>query len=246
MCWWHPSAAPIWPAPEASGGGEPAWSAASSQLGSKHCSYDDVHSSESSVQKRFGLTRQCHRLGAALLGLGICVSSPAALAGENLVFVSGAFRRSIPVADLEHLATTGEARGLLADVLKFSKQKPEEAAKLLNQSMTVPVVLVSRLLNTSIGEAILARAAQIIYPLNAETVGVQAMRSALVLGAAEDSGKLSPIGFLKAYPTNEIEVSIPALLGLMSKASSVTDLVRFFSESPLDGLRGDVGAKPGS
>jgi hypothetical protein len=199
------------------------------------------------VQKRSGRQpRQCHRLGAALLGLGLWASSPAALAGENLVFVSGAFRRSIPVADLEHLATTGEARGLLADVLKFSKQKPEEAAKLLNQSMTVPVVLVSRLLNTSIGEAILARAAQIIYPLNAETVGVQAMRSALVLGAAEDSGKLSPIGFLKAYPTNEIEVSIPALLGLMSKASSVTDLVRFFSESPLDGLRGDVGAKPGS
>ncbi|MEB3263978.1 MAG: alpha/beta hydrolase [Synechococcus sp.] len=183
------------------------------------------------------------RLVAALLSLGLCSASPAALAGENLVFVSGAFRRSIPVADLEHLATTGEARGLLSDVLRFSKQKPEEAAKLLNQSITVPVVLVSRLLNTRIGEAILARVARIVYPLNAETVGVQAMRSALVLSAANDDGKISPVGFLKAYPTREIELSIPALLSLMSKASSVTDLVRFFSESPLDGLRGDEASQ---
>ena len=34
-------------------------------------------------------------------------------------------------------------------------------------------------------------------------------------------------------------MSIPALLGLISKASSITELVRFFSESPLDGLRGN-------
>ena len=34
-------------------------------------------------------------------------------------------------------------------------------------------------------------------------------------------------------------MSLPALMGLMSKASSIADLVRFFSESPLDGLRGD-------
>jgi hypothetical protein len=33
------------------------------------------------------------------------------MAAQNLVFVSGAFRRSIPVADLEHLAQTGQARG---------------------------------------------------------------------------------------------------------------------------------------
>ncbi|MBM5810020.1 MAG: alpha/beta hydrolase, partial [Cyanobacteria bacterium M_surface_9_m1_291] len=42
----------------------------------------------------------------------------------------------------------------------------------------------------------------------------------------------------KAYPTTELEVSIPALLSLMTKASSISDLVRFFSESPLDGLKG--------
>ena len=49
-------------------------------------------------------------LVAALLGLGMGLTSPGAIAGENLVFVSGAFRRSIAVADLDHLAKTGQAK----------------------------------------------------------------------------------------------------------------------------------------
>ncbi len=161
------------------------------------------------------------------------------MAAQNVVFVSGAFRRSISVADLEHLAVSGEARGLLADVLKLSHQQPEAVAKLLNQSVSLPVVLVSRLLNTRIGEALLNRLAQIIYPLNASQVGLPALRSAVILGIADNKNGLSAISFLQAYPTQELAVSLPALMGLMSKASSITDLVRFFSDSPLDGLRGD-------
>ena len=183
--------------------------------------------------------RNRQRLLAALLGLGLCCASPAAIAAENVVFVSGAFRRSIPVADLEHLAVTGEARGLLADVLKLSHQQPAAVAKLLNQSVVLPVVLVSRLLNTRIGEALLNRLAQIVFPLKASQVGLPALRSAVILGLADNKTGLSAITFLQAYPTQELAVSLPALMGLMSKASSITDLVRFFSDSPLDGLRGD-------
>lgn len=183
--------------------------------------------------------RKRQRLLAALLGLGLCCASPAAIAAENVVFVSGAFRRSIPVADLEHLAVTGEARGLLADVLKLSHQQPAAVAKLLNQSVVLPVVLVSRLLNTRIGEALLNRLAQIVFPLKASQVGLPALRSAVILGLADNKTGLSAITFLQAYPTQELAVSLPALMGLMSKTSSITDLVRFFSDSPLDGLRGD-------
>jgi hypothetical protein len=98
-------------------------------------------------------TRQ--RFLAATLGLGLATASPAALAAENIVFISGAFRRSIPVADLEHLAATGQARGLLGDVMRFGRQDPQEVARLLKASLNLPVVTVSRLLNTSIGERIL-------------------------------------------------------------------------------------------
>jgi len=180
-------------------------------------------------------------LGFALVGQPLL--APPLQAAENLVFVTGAFRRSIPVDDLEHLATTGQARGLLAEVLAFSRQRPESVAKLLNQSITLPVSLVSRLLHTRIGEAILQRVATVLYPLKAKSVGVPALRAAIVLGTAEGDGSLSAIRFFRAYPTQELQVSVPALLNLMGKASSISELVRFFSESPLDGLRGDTGGK---
>jgi hypothetical protein len=122
------------------------------------------------------------QVAAALLGLGLGTSMPAAQAATNVVFVSGAFMRSISVADLESLAQTGQARGLLADVLILSKQKPADVAKLLNQQLTLPIVLTSRLLNTRIGEAILARVAQIVFPLKAKAYGVPALKAGVILG----------------------------------------------------------------
>ena len=176
-------------------------------------------------------------LVAALLGLGLGLTSPGAIAGENLVFVSGAFRRSIAVADLDHLAKTGQATGLMADVLAFSKQNPKAVAKLLNQSVSLPITLISRLLSTRIGEAVLQRLAKVIYPLKASQDGVVALRSAVILGLANGNGSINAISFLQAYPVPEIEVSIPALMAMLKKASSIAELVRFFSESPLDGLK---------
>lgn len=190
--------------------------------------------------------RKRQALLAAALGFGLAgqpLLLPSVQAADNLVFVTGAFRRSISVDDLEHLAKTGQARGLLVDVLAISRQRPETVAKLLNESISLPVTLVSRLLNTRIGEAILQRVARILYPLKAREVGVPALRSAIVMGIVQGNGSLSAINFFRAYPSRELEVSIPALLSLMGKASSISELVRFFSESPLDGLRGEGGGK---
>jgi hypothetical protein len=192
-----------------------------------------------SIQRRLRST-----LAALALGVNLGFTLPAAEAAENLVFVSGAFRRSIQVADLEWLAKTGEARGLTADLLRFSNQNPAEMAALLNQSISLPVTLMSRLLNTRIGEALLSRLAQVVFPLKAAEAGLPALRSALVMGTVKGDGSLSAINFLRAYPTQELQVDIPALLVLINKASSVSELVRFFSESPLDGLRNGTGEQP--
>lgn len=185
-------------------------------------------------------THKRQRLAAAMLGASLWAALPAAgLAADNVVFVSGAFRRSIAVADLEVLANTGQARGLLVDVLALAKQQPAEVGKLLKQELRLPLVLTTRLLGTRIGEAILARLAKIVYPLKASQVGIPALKAGVINGLVQGNGSLSAIGFLKAYPTGEMEVSIPALLAVMQKASSISELVKFFSESPLDGLRGE-------
>ena len=181
------------------------------------------------------------RLTAAVLSLGL-MGSPGAIAAENVVFVTGAFRRSIPVSDLVYLADTGRARGLMSDVLMLARVDPAEVSKLLKAELSIPLLLTSRLLSTRLGEALLARIAQIIYPLYAKSAGVPALRAGVINALVATDGKLSAINFLEAYPVDEMEVSIPALLAVMQKAKSISELVQFFMESPLDGLRGNSDA----
>jgi hypothetical protein len=167
----------------------------------------------------------------------LTVGSPS-LAATDVALVSGGFRRSIPVKEFEHLANTGEAIGLLGNLLDISKQNPEEMSKLLNQQLSVPLVLTSRLINTRIGEAIIRRVARIIYPIytpQAE-VSVPAIRAGIINGLQQPDG-LTAVGFLKAYPNQVMAVNLPALFAVIEKTESIASLVKFFSDSPLDGLK---------
>ena len=184
---------------------------------------------------------------ACLLMAALSYGHSSVQAAENLVFISGAFRRSIPIADLEYLADSGEAKGLLSDVLRLTNQEPKQASKLLTASVRMPVVLVSRLLSTSIGEAMLERLAAIASPLHgAQNRGVPALRSAVVLGIDNSTSQLSPIRVLKTYPTENLAINLPAMMALLDQANSISELVRFFSEAPLDGLRGNQTIAPKS
>lgn len=178
---------------------------------------------------------------ALATGLGLSISSliVPAQAAKEVAFVSGAFRRSISVADLAYLAETGKARGLLADILKLGRQDPADVAKLLNQKLDLPLVLTSRLMSTRIGDVIIRRVATIIYPLKvpAPSVSVPAIRAGVINGLQMGSGGLDAIRFLEAYPAEVMEVNIPALMAVVQKAESIAGLVKFFSESPLDGLK---------
>lgn len=172
------------------------------------------------------------------LGLGLAALAllpiPAS-AAEQVVFVSGAFRRSIPVADLEWLARTGEARGLLADALRLSRQKPDAVARLLNQRIALPLVPTSRVLGTRIGGVALDRLARILYPLQAPAAGVPALRAATILALYAGNGALSPVGFLRAYPNRDLAVNIPALQVAVNRISSLSGTVSHFLESDLGG-----------
>ena len=180
------------------------------------------------------------RLVAWSTGLSLSLFSVGApsLSATDVALVSGGFRRSIPVKEFEHLADTGEAIGLLGNLLEFSKQDPEEISKLLNQELSIPLILTSRLINTRIGEAIIRRVARIIYPIytpQAE-VSVPAIRAGIINGLHQVDG-LTAIGFLKAYPNQVMAVNLPALFAVIEKTESIASLVKFFSDSPLDGLK---------
>ncbi len=165
------------------------------------------------MEQRAMVVAKRQRLLAVAIGLTLWGTASPAPAAENVVFVSGAFRRSIPVADLEHLAANGQAKGLLGDLLRFSNQRPEDVQKMLKESVNLPIGMVSRLLNTRIGIAILDRFGTIVHPLRASEDGVVALRSAIVLGLDNDQKSLSAISFLRAYPTREMAVSIQPYWG---------------------------------
>ena len=180
------------------------------------------------------------RLLAWSTGLSLSLFSVGtpSLAATDVALVSGGFRRSIPVKEFEHLADTGEAIGLLGNLLEFSKQDPEEISKLLNQELSIPLILTSRLINTRIGEAIIRRVARIIYPIYTPQadVSVPAIRAGIINGLSETDG-LTVVGFLKAYPNQVMAVYLPALFAVIEKTESIASLVKFFADSPLDGLK---------
>lgn len=167
------------------------------------------------------------------LAVALAVATPAAEAAERVVFVSGAFRRSIPVADLERLAGTGVAVGLLGDALRIGGQNPVDIGKLLNRKVPLPLVLTTRLMSTRFGEAALERLAAILYPLKAPGVGVVALRSATILGIQAGDGTLSAVGFLRAYPNDDLAISLPALQSALEGLSGMGNVVHSFLESDL-------------
>ena len=184
------------------------------------------------------LTRSSLLAVAAGLGLSwSCVMQPLH-AATDVALVSGAFRRSIPVKEFEHLAETGKAIGLLEDLLEISRQEPNEVSQMLNQQLDLPLVLTSRLINTRIGEAILRRVARIIHPIYTPEleVSVPAIRAGVISALQSEDG-LSVVSFLKSYPNGVMAVNLPTLFGVIEKAESIAGLVQFFSDSPLDGLK---------
>ena len=185
-------------------------------------------------------TRRCRVIAlAAGLGIGLTALAGPALAAKDVALVSGAFRRSIPVKDIEHLANTGEARGLLEQLLVLSEQDPDNVAKLLNQKLDLPLVLTSRLINTRIGEAIIRRVGQILYPIYTPQpeVSIPALRAGVINGLHNSGDGLTAVDFLTAYPNEVLAVNLPALFSVIDKAQSISGLVQFFSDSPLDGLK---------
>ncbi len=159
-------------------------------------------------------------------------------AANYIAFVSGGFKRSIPIESIERLAETGEADGILKDLLKFGSQDPKKISELLNQEIELPIVLTSRLINTKIGEAIIGRVAKVIHPVKITDpkITIPAIRAGIILGIANKGDKLNAIEFMKAYPTDTMAISLPELLKVVNKVNSVSDLIQFYSSSPLEKL----------
>ncbi len=171
------------------------------------------------------------RILTSLLAATTLMAAPLAQvsrAAENVTIIFGPINRSIEVADLDYLAKTGEARGFLATALQLAKQDPKSLQNILNQKLDLPLVEASQLLYSSIGEALLKKAATVVAPRTCNCEGLQAMRAGILLALSRNNGQITPVTLLQNYPT-DIRVNVEPLLALVQEVGDIQQLVKLFS-----------------
>lgn len=133
-------------------------------------------------------------------------TSTSAIAADTVVVHLGLFTESISVAELQKAAKTGEFSGSLQPYTKgLSEQERGFLLGALGMNIPMNVVTVDKLLNTQIGTSILNDFATAL--VRKDKAGVQALRSALVLGSTTPQG-LSILSFITAYPSKRLEINL--------------------------------------
>ncbi len=166
-------------------------------------------------------------------------SIPTAKSAEKISLSHGLFSRTITIKSLNNLIKTGEAKGTLKNLIEAQNIPIEEIINVLNQEFELPLVVTSKLINSTIGEVILFRLTKIIYPkkLPNKTISIPAMRAGVINGIVVGNGKLTLIQFLNSYPNKTIEVNMSALFNVLNKVESMSELIDFYVDSPLERMK---------
>ena len=142
---------------------------------------------------------------AGLTIAGLVTISSNATAAEQIVLRYNVLERSVSIEELTTFAETGEISPTLENYFEMSGQKPARIRRVLTQNASMDVVPLDRMLNTPVGDVMLDQLGNLVHTPSGNA-DRQAMRSALVLSASDDS-KLSLIEILQNYPTQEIHVN---------------------------------------
>jgi predicted dienelactone hydrolase len=160
-----------------------------------------------------------------LIQLGCCTGiwsgaiEPAA-AAEKIIVSYGALEFSVSVDSLETYAKTGKIEGALrsyVDLLTPEQLQQFQAG--LTTSAAFEHLAIAQFLYSFQGEKILERVSRIVKT-DARQPGFYALRSALILAAAEPSG-LTPLNVLKKFPTDVLRVDSRQGLEIIKNLSQV-------------------------
>ena len=64
-----------------------------------------------------------------------------------------------------------------------------------------------------------------------------ALRASVIQGINLGSGKINVINFFESYPTKTVILNVNALSKIMNKVESITELLDFFTNSPLEKIK---------
>ena len=149
------------------------------------------------------------------------------------------FSRTISIESLKKYSLTGKAEKKLQRLLRTTKASNEDILNILNKDYDIPLPIASKLLYSEIGNVILSRLSEIIYPPNArdEITGKLALRSSVIKGIDMGEGKINIIRFFESYPTKTVILNVRALSKILNKVESINELLKFFTDSPLNKIK---------
>lgn len=167
------------------------------------------------------LILELRRVLAVGITAGMLLSSSNAIAAEQVVLKYKILREKISVRELTRLTETGIPSPALAAYLKLAGKDPQDIRQPLTQVVKVNPLLLDRVLNSWVGNAVLDQVSQAIHtPSN--QANRQALRAAISLSANRD-GQLTLMEVLQNYPTQEVEVEGDRLVGAYRQLNRLSD-----------------------
>ena len=179
--------------------------------------------------KKFSILRVNKKLWSfALLSLqvGCCASlwiagGKKAVAAEDIVLSYGPLEFTVSVGSLETYATTGKLTGALKSYAGFlTPEQLEQFQVGLTTSAEFDHLAIAQFLYSFQGEKILERVAKVIKT-KARQPGFYAIRSALILAAADQDSGLTPLNVLEKFPTGALRVDSKQGLEIIKELSKV-------------------------
>jgi predicted dienelactone hydrolase len=150
--------------------------------------------------------------------------SNSAIAADRIYASYSAFERSVSITSLEAYAKKGVISDDLAVYTQYlNTEQRKELQRILVSPIKVNAVAVSQFLYTSQGEFLLQRLGEVIKTESRQPkAGFHALRSALILAAAEPEG-LTLLNLLRKFPSSGIHVDLARTLGIAAELEKLVN-----------------------
>jgi len=174
-----------------------------------------------------------------LISSPLFFNTPKTNAAEKIKITYSIFSRTIKVNSLKTFAKKGKSTKKLRKILKATGSPDKEIRAVLNKDFEIPITIASKLVYSEIGNVFLTRLSSIIHPprANDERTGMLALRASVIQGINLGNGKINLINFFEGYPTKTVILDVSALSKVMNKVESISELLTFFTNSPLEKIK---------
>ncbi|MEC4987027.1 MAG: alpha/beta hydrolase [Oscillatoria sp. PMC 1068.18] len=164
------------------------------------------------------------KLGIFLFNLGVSLTTTTMLpvkAAERIYLSFGPLEFSLSVSGLEEYAKEGTISTELASYAKYlTPEQLEQLRTILTTRADLTPLALSQFFYSYQGELILQQIGEVIQT-KARQPGFYAIRSALILAAADEAEGLTPLNVLKKFPTQGILIRSDRGFEIIDQLSSI-------------------------